>query len=129
MSHAFRGLKTAYSSLTSAGLCGHVSLQEHIPNDTLLGLTSVQPAARGYATESTSGVPALKSQLRELYKRIHPDRFHAFPPARDTNERSFKLLQEYLAAGLLPLLATACVKAHVTVHMHLPQSLLTGLFC
>ena len=43
--------------------------------------------------------PALKVQLRELYKRIHPDRFHGFPPARDTNERSFKLLQEYLAAG------------------------------
>jgi len=43
--------------------------------------------------------PSLKSQLRELYKRIHPDRFHGFPPARDANEKSFKMLQEYLTAG------------------------------
>ena len=46
-----------------------------------------------------AGKPSLKSQLRELYKRIHPDRFHGFPPARDANEKSFKMLQEYLTAG------------------------------
>lgn len=43
--------------------------------------------------------PSLKTQLRELYKRIHPDRFHGFPPAREANEKSFKMLQEFLAAG------------------------------
>ena len=45
--------------------------------------------------------PSLKTQIRELYKRIHPDKFHGFPPARDANEKSFKMLQEYLTAGWL----------------------------
>ena len=52
-----------------------------------------------YASVHTASKPSLKSQLRELYKLIHPDRFHGFPPARDANEKSFKMLQEYLAAG------------------------------
>ncbi|CAL5229048.1 g12297 [Coccomyxa viridis] len=34
--------------------------------------------------------------LRELYKRVHPDLFHDVPHAREANEHSFKLLQEYL---------------------------------
>ncbi|CAL8469784.1 g9326 [Coccomyxa elongata] len=38
----------------------------------------------------------LKVQLRELYKRVHPDLFHDIPFARQANEHSFKLLQEYL---------------------------------
>ena len=35
----------------------------------------------------------MKKQLRELYKKVHPDRFHGHPFARDANEKSFKLLQ------------------------------------
>ena len=46
-----------------------------------------------------ANAPSLKTQIRELYKRIHPDKFHGFPPARDANEKSFKMLQEYLAVG------------------------------
>ena len=48
---------------------------------------------------SAANAPSLKTQIRELYKRVHPDKFHGFPPARDANEKSFKMLQEYLAAG------------------------------
>ena len=39
--------------------------------------------------------PQLKVQLRELYKRVHPDLFHDIPFARQANEHSFKLLQVY----------------------------------
>ena len=35
----------------------------------------------------------MSKHLRELYKRVHPDRFHSHPVARDANEKSFKLLQ------------------------------------
>lgn len=73
-------------------------------------------AERGYATQGTTAAPALKVQLRELYKRIHPDRFHGFPPARDTNERSFKLLQEYLAAG-----ACTCNASNISTSLNAPM--------
>lgn len=42
----------------------------------------------------------MKSKLRELYKRIHPDLFHQHPEAQAENSRSFQLLQEYLDAAL-----------------------------
>ena len=42
---------------------------------------------------STAEAPALKTKLRELYKRVHPDLFHDYPLAKDSNEHSFKLLQ------------------------------------
>jgi len=45
----------------------------------------------------------LKRQLRELYKRVHPDRFHSHPIARDANEKSFKLLQARSLAHNLSL--------------------------
>ena len=48
-------------------------------------------ALRGAA--SGEGARDLKHQLRELYKRVHPDKFQAFPQAHAANERSFKLLQ------------------------------------
>ena len=37
--------------------------------------------------------PSLRSKLRELYKRVHPDLFGAHAEARLANERSFQLLQ------------------------------------
>lgn len=38
-------------------------------------------------------LPSLKSVLRELYKKVHPDLFHDDQTARLANEHSFKLLQ------------------------------------
>lgn len=46
-----------------------------------------------YSTQGHAPLPTLKAQLRELYKRIHPDTFHDHPEARDANEHSFKALQ------------------------------------
>ena len=37
--------------------------------------------------------PSLRSKLRELYKRVHPDLFQNHAEARQANERSFQLLQ------------------------------------
>ena len=54
----------------------------------MLDLICMSLAARGFAADSTAGPLSLKPQLRELNKRIHPDRSHAVPPARDTNEKS-----------------------------------------
>ncbi|GJP31525.1 hypothetical protein CLOM_g12791 [Closterium sp. NIES-68] len=41
----------------------------------------------------------LKDALRQLYKRVHPDTLHNHPHERAANERSFQLLQEYLAVA------------------------------
>eukprot|EP00877_Chromochloris_zofingiensis_P009526 jgi/Chrzof1/4827/Cz15g00240.t1 len=48
---------------------------------------------------SKSNKPTLKSALRSLYKKVHPDLFTDFPAEKAENERSFKLLQEYLSAA------------------------------
>lgn len=42
---------------------------------------------------SNNSTPQLNVQLRELYKRVHPDLFHDIPLAMKANEHSFKLLQ------------------------------------
>jgi Domain of unknown function (DUF4461)/Domain of unknown function (DUF4460) len=42
----------------------------------------------------------VKGKLKELYRRVHPDFFHsAAPNIKQANEKSFKLLQEYLSAA------------------------------
>ena len=51
---------------------------------------------RRWAASEAGPKPELKLQLRELYKRVHPDLFHDHPLARDANEHSFKLLQVLL---------------------------------
>ena len=45
-----------------------------------------------------SGDTSLKSQLRALYRLVHPDLFHDAQVEKETNEVSFKALQEYLNA-------------------------------
>lgn len=67
---------------------------------------------------ATASKPSLKTQLRELYKRIHPDRFHGFPPARDANEKSFKMLQEYLAAARQGDQGFAALPYHFVFYLH-----------
>lgn len=53
-----------------------------------------------YATAAQGGfVPSLKQRLRELMLLVHPDRWTAHPAAQLENERSFKLLNEYLEAA------------------------------
>jgi Domain of unknown function (DUF4460) len=47
----------------------------------------------------TAAVPTLKQRLRELMMLVHPDRWSAHDTARQENERSFKLLNEYLEAA------------------------------
>ena len=47
----------------------------------------------------TAAAPSLKQRLRELMMLVHPDRWSAHPKARQENERSFKLLNEYLEAA------------------------------
>ena len=50
--------------------------------------------------------------------QVHPDLFQD-PDARATNERSFKLLQEYLAAGLLhPVLWACCLQPQALRQLH-----------
>ncbi|DBA76668.1 hypothetical protein WJX79_007357 [Trebouxia sp. C0005] len=73
------------------------------------------------ASFATASKPSLKSQLRELYKRIHPDKFHGFPPARDANEKSFKMLQEYLTAAKQGDLGTAALPYNFVFYLHQSQ--------
>eukprot|EP00879_Flechtneria_rotunda_P018445 GHRR01019348.1.p1 GENE.GHRR01019348.1~~GHRR01019348.1.p1 ORF type:complete len:302 (+),score=65.39 GHRR01019348.1:201-1106(+) len=47
------------------------------------------------AANTQQGLP-LKAALRQLYKRVHPDLFTGYPVEQAENERSFKLLQDYL---------------------------------
>lgn len=42
----------------------------------------------------------VKAQLRELYKKVHPDLFQNHEQARDANEKSFKLLQVGFSAAI-----------------------------
>ena len=57
-------------------------------------------AAHWFASGSAakSGDTSLKSQLRALYRLVHPDLFHDAQVEKETNEVSFKALQEYLNA-------------------------------
>jgi hypothetical protein len=56
-------------------------------------LLPILPCINACPQSTAAEAPALKTKLRELYKRVHPDLFHDFPVARDSNEHSFKLLQ------------------------------------
>ena len=58
---------------------------------------------------SSKKVPELKLQLRELYKRVHPDLFHDHPLAREANEHSFKLLQVILDRVIAAVLRLAAI--------------------
>ncbi|KAJ7545871.1 hypothetical protein O6H91_08G014100 [Diphasiastrum complanatum] len=49
-----------------------------------------------YYHNSSEQVLSLKTELRRLFKLVHPDLFHNSPNEQATNQRSFQLLQEYL---------------------------------
>ena len=38
-----------------------------------------------------------KSKMNSLYKLVHPDLFHNYPEAKEANEKSFKLLQQFIS--------------------------------
>ena len=44
----------------------------------MVDVTSLSPGLRAFA----AGAPSLKTKLRELYKKVHPDLFHDYHPAR-----------------------------------------------
>ena len=56
---------------------------------------------RGFASQpaevAASTVQSLKSLLRRLYLKVHPDLFADAPQEQATNQRSFVLLREYLS--------------------------------
>ena len=56
---------------------------------------------RGFASQpdevAASTVQSLKSLLRKLYLKVHPDLFTDAPQEQATNQRSFVLLREYLS--------------------------------
>ena len=66
------------------------------------GCRSARGFASGAGARGGSGkLPTLQQQIRQLMKLVHPDRWAAsrHAEARSENERSFKLLQEYLEAA------------------------------
>ena len=80
-------------------------------------------AQKQHAMHVTCAQHALNIHLTGLYHvlQVHPDLFQD-PDARATNERSFKLLQEYLAAGLLhPVLWACSLHPHLSAASTQPQ--------
>ena len=78
--------------MASAVTAASRSLREAMRCD--LGLLRISCDYVFYSSQTgNSQPPLLKVQLRELYKRVHPDLFHDIPFARQANEHSFKLLQ------------------------------------
>ena len=61
--------------------------------------TQLHPVRCYQSGAQAAAVPTLKQRLRELMMLVHPDRWSAHPKARQENERSFKLLNEYLEAA------------------------------
>ena len=49
------------------------------------------------ATSSSSPAPNLKPLLRQLYLKVHPDLFDAYPKEKAVNSGSFVALNDYLA--------------------------------
>jgi len=64
-------------------------------------LRDAAPRMRGFASQpdevAASTVQSLKSLLRKLYLKVHPDLFADSPQEQATNQRSFVLLREYLS--------------------------------
>eukprot|EP00878_Enallax_costatus_P022545 GHUV01023920.1.p1 GENE.GHUV01023920.1~~GHUV01023920.1.p1 ORF type:complete len:478 (+),score=168.44 GHUV01023920.1:402-1835(+) len=63
------------------------------------------------ADGSKQSIP-LKTALRQLYKRVHPDLFTDYPAEQAENERSFKLLQDYLHQARSPTTGPASRTAY-----------------
>ena len=68
----------------------------HLPSP----LSVLAPACsiRRLATSSSSPAPNLKPLLRQLYLKVHPDLFDAYPKEKAVNSGSFVALNDYLAA-------------------------------
>ena len=64
---------------------------------TARALTRTRPV-RYFATSSSSPAPNLKPLLRQLYLKVHPDLFDAYPKEKAINSGSFVALNDYLAA-------------------------------
>ena len=60
-------------------------------------LGCVRCASHAAAPDAAPAPPPLKAVLRQLYLKVHPDLFTDAPAEQATNQKSFILLQEYLA--------------------------------
>lgn len=72
-------------------------------------------------------IDTVRKQLRDLYKKVHPDLFasQGLDAARQTNEKSFKVLQDYLASaerGSNALHADSPQRFSLTFYLRKPQS-------
>ncbi|GBG76189.1 hypothetical protein CBR_g21938 [Chara braunii] len=90
------------SVLRSCGLVKNSGVLHQQRREWNSGL--LRASTRSQSTEDNSASAStlastvtLKSQLRVLYKLVHPDLFQDRPTERAANEKSFKLLQEYLS--------------------------------
>ena len=75
------------------------SLSRH---ESLLGCTSLRSllavAHKSWlsTTGKTSSLFDLKTLMRQLMRRVHPDLFHNYPSAKEVNQTSLKLLNAFL---------------------------------
>lgn len=91
-------LPVASADVSFACLAGAACCSMHM---CMHGYARVFSSSRTAGDASDNGSPTLQKQLRQLMKKVHPDRWASsdHPEARTENERSFKLLQEYMDAG------------------------------
>jgi hypothetical protein len=61
----------------------------------------LNPAARSWSSSSSSVAICddAKAKLRLLYRRVHPDLFHGDEERARVNEKSFKLLQDFVSTA------------------------------
>eukprot|EP00798_Chlamydomonas_sp_ICE-L_P016706 gene16706-22972_t len=84
-------------------------------------LLTCPPLLAQYSTSQNGSNEGVKKALNSLYRLVHPDLFHEHKTAKEANEKSFKLLQEYLhqARHGNPDLPAARVAYHFNFHLHL----------
>lgn len=79
---------------------GGVHESQHASAALGAGRKQRHASCRGFtSTNGGDDSPTLKQRIRELMLMVHPDRWAAHPTAQHENERSFKLLNEYLEAA------------------------------
>lgn len=68
--------------------------------------------------------PSLKSAMRRFYKKVHPDRFHAHPELKSSNEKSMQQLQELL---LIPGSGQDTTRSGMFLHQNLVSTVANNI--
>jgi len=91
--------RTYYLSVSLRELWSHLPLTRctRFTTPSTVRAPSHRPI-RHYATSSSSPAPNLKPLLRQLYLKVHPDLFDAYPKEKAVNSGSFVALNDYLAS-------------------------------